>query len=508
MRKIDFTLMGAALVFVALALGLMTALGVDAGTADTLSRVLLGAALLSAVIFFMGGGRARAAEKTRDRFDQVAPEADTPGITFRDVAANESARHSLQELADYLKNPEKYERIGARMPRGVMLYGPPGTGKTLLARALAGEAGVPFFALSGSDFVQMYVGVGASRVRSLFAKARKAGKCVIFIDEIDAMGKKRDENASDEREQTLNALLSEMSGFHPCAGTLVLAATNRLDTLDPALTRPGRFDRQIEVGLPGRAERKSILELHMRGKLVEEGIDVNALAAKTVSFSGASLESMVNEAAIRAASRGAELIAQADVDQAYLSVVAGEDKPMAASGEELKVIALHEAGHALATRRLLPNDTVTRVSVLPTARGAAGYSLSIPPEMQLTDRDRLSKQIRVLLAGRAAELLIGGEDKLTSGAMNDLQRASDLAAAMVMDLGMAAEPFSSLRQLQKSLGGSQAGETMALARDLLGAEYHKVTELLSENVDALMRVTEALIEKEAITGTELDKLIA
>ncbi|MEA4898102.1 ATP-dependent metallopeptidase FtsH/Yme1/Tma family protein [Bacillota bacterium Meth-B3] len=506
MRRIDAVLSVAAACCVAAALALTAAGGLAPDAAGICARALLGVALVCAALFFMGGGRARAVEKLPGRFDGAPDEAETPDIRFSDVAANDEARHSLLELTDYLKNPEKYERMGARMPRGVLLYGPPGTGKTLLARALAGEAGVPFFALTGSDFVQMYVGVGASRVRALFDRARKAGKCVIFIDEIDAMGKVRDDHASDEREQTLNALLSEMSGFRPCAGTLVLAATNRLDTLDPALTRPGRFDRQIEVGLPGREERLSILKLHAQNKPIEGDIDLTALAAQTVSFSGASLESLINEAAIRAVGRGAEAIGQQDIDAAYLVAVAGADKKPVASRAELSVIALHEAGHALATRLLLPNDRVTRVSILPTARGAAGYSLSIPQEVQLTDRDRLSRQLCVLLAGRAAELLVGGEDALTSGAMNDLQRASDLAAVMVMDLGMAAEPCVSLRQLQKSIGG-QAGEGMQLARELLGAQYKRVTELLAENLDPLMRITEALIEREAIDGAALDALI-
>ena len=472
--------------------------------AQVCARILLGAALVCAVLYFSLGPRRRGAYAVSDSIE--AGEAALTGVTFKDVAANEQARASLMELTDYLKNPEKYEKMGARMPRGVLLYGPPGTGKTLLARALAGEAGVPFFALSGSDFVQMYVGVGASRVRALFQKARKAGKCVLFIDEIDALGKKRDVSANDEREQTLNALLSEMSGFEPCPGTLVLAATNRLDSLDPALTRPGRFDRLIEVGLPGRQERRSILALHLKDKPVDERVNLDELAAETVSFSGASLESLVNEAAIRAASRGAPAIEPGDIEQAFINSVAGADKKPAATRKELAVIALHEAGHALATKRLLPDHKVTRVSILPTAKGAAGYNLAIPPETALTDKARLEKQIQVLLAGRAAELLVGGEDKLTSGAMNDLARAADLAGAMVMDLGMEAEPCLSLRQLQKALGG-QSAQAMDLARELLKRAYQQVTDLLQQNLDPLMAVTQALLDRETLTGEQLDALV-
>ncbi|MEG0985131.1 MAG: AAA family ATPase [Clostridia bacterium] len=477
----------------------------SAGLIQALPRVLLAIALVSGVLFFVSGGRATAGAYQSARDAQ--PVSVTSDISFLDVAANEEARASLLELSDYLKFPEKFDAMGARMPRGVLLYGPPGTGKTLLARALAGEAGVPFFAMNGADFVQMYAGVGASRVRTLFQKARKAGKCVIFLDEIDAIGKKRDDGGSDERDQTLNALLGEMSGFHPLDGTLVVAATNRIDTLDQALTRPGRFDRQIEVGLPGRAERMSILALHAKNKPIAEGIDWATLAAQTVAFSGASLESLLNEAAICAARRGAHEIAQGDIDKAYLTGVAGADKRPIANRQELSVIALHEAGHALATHLLLPDHVLTRVSVLPTGKGAAGYSLSIPPERAMTDRAKLQKQVQVLLAGRAAEMLVGGVDTLTSGAMNDLQRASDLAATMVMDLGMVAEPCASLRQLQKALGG-QASEAMQLARKLLTDQFDLVTQLLSDNVKALMALSEALTLREALSGSEVRQVLS
>lgn len=454
--------------------------------------------LLAIVLAVSFGFRLRQREPVRRigrKFSAAEPAEDVCKTTFADVAANEEALRSLSMLVDYLKNPEKYVRMGARMPKGVLLYGPPGTGKTLLAQALAGEAGVPFFALSGSDFVQMYVGVGASRVRELFQKAKKVGKCVIFIDEIDAMGKKRDDSASEEREQTLNALLSEMSGFKKNDGTIILAATNRLDTLDPALLRPGRFDRKIEVGLPGLHERLDILKLHCRKKPMAEEIDLDTLAAQTVYFSGASLEALLNEAAIRAARRGADAIERPDIEAAYLATVAGEDKPSHAAREERATIALHEAGHALATRLLLPDQRVTRVSILPSGKGAAGYSLSIPPELAVIGRDRLLKQIRILLAGRAAELMIGGPDEITGGASNDLARAAEIATAMTMDLGMAGDPGVALRPLKSSCGG---GDGFERCKDLLNEQFESVTQLLEQNTDTLMKITETLMEEETL----------
>ncbi len=474
--------------------------------ADAMLRILLGCVLAGSIAAVFLRGRQMAGPAWRAKPEPTGALAPVQRINFASVAANDEARESLNELADYLKNPEKYARMGARMPRGVLLYGPPGTGKTLLARALAGEANVPFFALSGSDFVQMYVGVGASRVRELFAKARRAGKSVIFIDEIDSMGKRRDERASEEREQTLNALLSEMSGFHPCDGVLVIAATNRIDTLDPALLRPGRFDRQIEVGLPGRDERLSILTLHSKNKPIDSSVDLSALAGATVRFSGASLESLLNEAAIRAARRGAALIERDDIDAAFLTQVAGADRRGGNMAPERRIVALHEAGHALATYLLLPEQRLTRVSILPTSKGAAGYSLSIPQESMVTIKSQLEKQIKVLLAGRAAEKLIAEEGELTAGASDDLKRASELTAAMVLDLGMEDSPGVSLRALSKACGGGTS-EGFGLCKQVLDRHFESISHLLAENCDRLMRLTEALIEKEALSGEQVRALI-
>ena len=431
----------------------------------------------------------------------VTAEGSAPACTFADVAANDEARGSLEQLRDYIVHPEKYSRYGARMPKGVLLYGPPGTGKTLLAKALAGEAGVPFFALSGSDFVEKYVGVGAMRVRELFKKARKAGKCVIFIDEIDAMGKRRSDNSSDERDQTLNALLSEMSGFHSGEGVIVLAATNRLEMLDPALLRPGRFDRQIEVGLPGKKERLSILELHSRNKPLDEDVSLEHLAAETAYFSGASLENLLNEAAILAAARDKPSITMQDIRAALIQTIVGADRESTANDAERRIIALHEAGHAIATRALMPRHRLTRVSILPAGRGAAGYNLAIPPERVMLSKRDLENQVCVLLAGRAAELLILGEDALTAGASNDLDRATETVAMMVTELGMAGEPAVSLKALNRSCGGS--GNSAERCRELLAELYARTQRLLGIHVEALGRLAEALLERETLTGDEV-----
>ncbi len=482
----------------------MAVLGLDAQRLDTAGKWLCGLAIVLFVAAMLNKGRAAVPAHAGDvRFE---PASEASRLSFLNVAANEEALNSLKELADFLKNPQKYQRMGARMPRGVLLYGPPGTGKTLMARALAGEAGVPFFAASGADFVQMYVGVGASRVRELFAKARKAGKSVIFIDEIDALGKARQGSGSDEREQTLNALLVEMSGFREENPVVVLAATNRLDTLDPALLRPGRFDRQIEVGLPDRDQRLSILKLHSRNKPLAQEVSLARLASDTISFSGAALECLLNEAAILAAGRNAEQIELADVQRAYVTSIAGQDRPSNnVSQEDKAIIALHEAGHALVTHLLLPEHQIKRVSILPSTRGAAGYSLSIPPEKSVMKRSYLNAQLKVLLGGRAAEELAAGEMELTSGASDDLKRAAELAASMVMDMGMETDHGIALRALSKACSaGSQEG--FAQSRKLLKEAYGQTFELLRENSDLLMKLTEALLEKESMDEHQLEQI--
>lgn len=441
--------------------------------------------------------RARA-EEAEGAYGRVDSARQT--CTFQNVAANDEARESLIQLCDYLKNPEKYAEMGARMPKGVLLYGPPGTGKTLLARALAGEAGVPFFALSGSDFVEKYVGVGAMRVRELFRRARKAGKCVIFIDEIDAMGKMRGENSSDERDQTLNALLSEMSGFRADEGILVIAATNRIDTLDSALTRPGRFDRKIEVGLPGRRERRSILALHGRGKPMADDVDWDQIAAETAYFSGASLENLLNEAAILAVERGKSAIGMSELRTALDEASVGKARESHASDRERRIIAIHESGHAIAVCSLLGEGALRRVSILPAGHGAAGYNLTAPEERILYEKSDLEKQLCVLLAGRAAEELVFGADGITTGAESDLARAAELAAAMATQFGLAGEPAISAKALARACGN--AGGMEGACREILNAAYERTKNLLSAQIESLGALAEALLANETLSGSE------
>ncbi len=420
---------------------------------DTMKHLLLlqgvqvkeqndGAATYGLLLFLLvvGGlglwGRRKQGEKAPVHKSFIESEKTVPMTRFEHVAANEEAMESLRDLVSFIQSPEKYSHYGARIPRGVLLYGPPGTGKTLMARALAGEAGVPFFAVNGADFVEMYVGVGASRVRTLFAKARKAGSAVIFIDEIDAIGKKRD-NTSDEREQTLNALLSEMSGFREQEGIIVMAATNRIDTLDEALLRAGRFDRQIEVPLPGFEERMKILFVHAKGKPIDETVSIPALAAQTALFSGARLESMLNEAAIIAAKRNANSISREDIDRAYDVLLCGADRHTGYALErERELTAAHEAGHALATFFLLPESHIRKVSIVPSSKGAAGYSMAIQPEKMFHSKKELLHHIAVALAGRAAEEITYGADMVSTGAANDLEKAAALARRMVCEWGM------------------------------------------------------------------------
>ena len=484
-------------------MALMLTTDVPPALRDTLARALVAAALIG--LMGMAALRPQYQRAGSGGLRGQVDEKQKRACTFRDVAANEPAMKRLMVLRDYLKAPEKYARYGARMPRGVLLYGPPGTGKTLLARALAGEAGVPFFALSGSDFVEKYVGVGASRVRELFKKARKAGRCVIFIDEIDAMGKKRDDNSSDERDQTLNALLSEMSGFHTGDGVVVIAATNRAETLDPALLRPGRFDRQIEVGLPGRAERLSILKLHGQNKPMAAGVDWEGLAAMTVGFSGASLENLLNEAAMLAARRNGDEIGMEDVAHAFRKTVAGEDRPALADPTERRSVAVHEAAHALVSRLLLPENRLARVSILPSGKGAAGYNLTIPAERVMATRAALEGQLCVLLAGRAAEQLIFGDDGMTAGASSDIARATELAAAMALELGLAGEPAVSVHVLGQKCGGT--GDAAERCKRLLDQQYQRTLALLETHVAALDALAQALLEREALDGREAEEIL-
>ena len=448
-------------------------------------------ALLMGVSFLLAAFGKRKQPQLASGFAPVS-EGQVPAVRFADVAANEEALESLRDLVNLLRCPEDYRRLGARAPRGVLLYGAPGTGKTLMARALAGEAGVPFFAVNGADFVEMYVGVGASRVRALFGKARKAGRAVIFFDEIDAIGKKRD-NRNDEREQTLNALLTEMSGFDENSGIMVVAATNRADTLDEALLRAGRFDRQIEVPLPDYAQRLAILRVHARGKPLAENVCLENMARQTALFSGAKLDCLMNEAAICAAKRGGRTIEEADLQKAMDQTLFGREKPRPEERRhERRVTAAHEAGHAVVTAVLLPENAIQKVSIIPTSRGAAGYSMALPPEKDFHERRELLAHLATALAGREAERLLLGAERVSTGAANDIEKAAVLARRMVCEWGML--PFSDEVYLASSAQREAAQQQwLAEGRKLAAC-------VLAQHQPVWERLTRLLETEEAVDG--------
>lgn len=434
-------------------------------------------------------------------------------LGFDDVAGNEEAKESVKDIVDFLKNPEKYEKYGARMPKGIILYGEPGTGKTLLAKAVAGEAGVPFYAMSGSDFVQMYVGVGAARIRSLFKKAKAKGKAVIFIDEIDAIGKKRDggknSGGSDERDQTLNALLTEMSGFAEKEGIIVMAATNRLDILDSALLRPGRFDRHVEIALPDVNAREKILSLYLDNK-PHKDINIKDLAQKTTYFSGAKLESLINEAAILASKDNLGAILETHLEQAYSIVMAGHEKSERSHIKETdrKITAYHESGHALISMMKLPEDKVSKVTIIPTTKGAGGYTLTIPEDKNYQTYDYLRKRIMVFLGGRAAEEIIFGEKNITTGAYNDLMQSTNIIKNIVTEYGMGETlgllKLSDLGNLSSAYGNQIIEE----CKKILDSLYDETKNLLKENLDVLHSMSKHLLEQEILNSNDLAKYSA
>ena len=442
--------------------------------------------------------------------NNVKKKSHKTNITLDNVAGNAEAKLMVQDIISFIKEPEKYSQVGARMPKGLLLYGPPGTGKTLMAKAIAGEADVPFYAMSGSDFVQMYVGVGASRIRSLFNKAKKNERAVIFIDEIDAIGKKRGRSVSasnDERDQTLNALLTEMSGFNDNQGIIVIGATNRLDTLDEALLRPGRFDRQLEIGLPDVNARKKILSLYGNQKPLSDDVDINELAKSTVYFSGAMLENLMNEAAINAANDSSKVINKAHIDTAFYTVIAGSPKldRTYITEKERKVTAYHEAGHALATTLLQPDTHISKVTIIPSVKGAGGFNLSIPKDTMYQTNSQILSSIKVLLAGRAAEELIYGENEITTGASNDIEKASTLLFnymnkyGMDKDMGM----FSTA-----VLDDGYDNEVIKKCRTQMKELYNETLTLVKEHRELLEKITMILLEKESIDGNDIKELCA
>lgn len=436
-------------------------------------------------------------------------------IGFSSVAGNDEAKESVKDIVDFLKKPEKYSKYGARMPKGIIFYGPPGTGKTLMAKAVAGEAGVPFYAMSGSDFVQIYVGVGAGRIRDLFKKAREKGKCVIFIDEIDALGKKREsggiDGGNDEREQTLNALLSEMSGFNDSQGIVVIAATNRFDTIDEALLRPGRFDRHIEIGLPDVKGRYEILKIHMEGKPVSFSVDLNKLAEETVFFSGAMLESMVNEAAIFAAKRNAESIETQDIERAFYTVIAGAEKMDRSSIKEKDrlITAFHESGHALVAKIIAPENRVSKVTIIPSTKGAGGYTMNIPPDRQYKTKKEMEEDIMISLGGRAAEEIIFGEDNITTGASGDIERATEVVVSMVKKFGMNKKTgLLSYDVLYRNSFSNLNDEILTECKKKLDSLYCCVKDIIIQNSDKLDVMAHELLSKETLNEEEIEKITA
>lgn len=441
-----------------------------------------------------------------DSMDAIALE--NPDFTFKNMAGNEEAKESVQDVVDFLINPEKYKSYGARIPRGIILYGDPGTGKTLLAKAVAGEAKVPFYAMSGSDFVQVYVGVGASRIRQLFKKARnnKKGKCIIFIDEIDAIGKKRENGAasgSDERDQTLNALLTEMSGFNENNNIVVMAATNRLDTLDPALLRPGRFDRHIEITLPDICAREKIINLHLKNKPAGD-IDIHTWSEKTAYFSGAKIESLINEAAIIACKENSPKIEDIHIDRAFSIILAGYEKKNRDYIKDIdkNITAYHEIGHAIVSLKMLPEEKVSKVTIIPSTKGAGGYTLSIPEDRLYQNKNYLIKKMMVLLGGRAAEEIIFGKDYITTGAHNDLKKCTNIAYNMIARYGMgdtigllSIEELSSLNINQDNI--------IDECKKLVNTIYKKTKSLIINNRNLLEVKSNLLIKNETLFEKDL-----
>jgi cell division protease FtsH len=472
--------------------------------------------LLAFVSKKMGGSMGMGVGKTTAK---VYVEKST-GVTFKDVAGQDEAKESLQEVVDFLHNPKRYTDIGAKLPKGALLVGPPGTGKTLLAKAVAGEAGVPFFSLAGSDFVEMFVGVGASRVRDLFKEAQKMAPCIIFIDEIDAIGKSRDSRyggGNDEREQTLNQLLAEMDGFDTSKGLLILAATNRPEVLDKALLRPGRFDRRIIVDKPDLKGRLETLKVHSKDVKMDESVDLDALALATAGLVGSDLANMINEAAINAVKNGRQLVNQADLFEAFELVAVGgkEKKDRVMSDKERKIVSYHEVGHALVSALQKNTEPVQKITIVPRTMGALGYTLQTPEEEKyLETKDELLAKITTYMAGRAAEVLVF--NSVTSGAANDIENATKIARAMVTMYGMS-DKFGMMclatvqNQYLEGGAGLICGENTASQIDdevlsIINSSYAEAMKLLDENREILDSISDYLYQKETITGKEFMKM--
>ena len=480
------------------------------------------------ILFFMAmmnrqsGGNARMMDFGRSRAKMFNPDAKR--VTFADVAGLQEEKANLAEVVDFLKEPQQYTRLGARIPKGVILVGPPGTGKTLLAKAVAGEAGVPFFSISGSDFVEMFVGVGASRVRDLFEEAKRNQPCIIFIDEIDAVARRRGTGLGgghDEREQTLNQLLVEMDGFGVNEGIIVMAATNRVDILDPAILRPGRFDRQVAVGRPDVRGREEILRVHAKDKPLAEDVDLNKTARTTAGFTGADLENLMNEAAILAAKKHREYLNAADLEQAFVKVGIGTEKrSRVISEKEKRITAYHEAGHAILFHVLPEVGPVHTISIIPTSSGAAGYTMPLPEQDEMFDsRNRMFQSIIVSFGGRVAEELVIGD--ITTGASQDIRQATAIARSMVTRFGMSEkvgpinyETEDSEVFIGRDLGHMKAYSEQSAAmideevKRIIDEAYTKARELIRENEEVLHRSAQLLIEREKLSREEFEALFS
>ncbi len=479
--------------------------------------------LIGVWIFFMrqmqaGGGKAMSFGKSRAKLMTDSQEK----VTFEDVAGIEEAKEELEEIVEFLRDPKKFTRLGGRIPKGVLLVGSPGTGKTLLARAIAGEADVPFFSISGSEFVEMFVGVGASRVRDLFVQGKKNAPCIIFIDEIDAVGRHRGAGLGgghDEREQTLNQLLVEMDGFESNEGVILISATNRPDVLDPALLRPGRFDRQVVVPIPDIKGREGIVKVHLKKKVVSKDVDATILARGTPGFTGADIENMINEAALMAARRGKDSVDMVDFEDAKDKVLMGaERKSMIISDEEKKITAYHESGHTLVAK-LLPNtDPIHKVTIIPRGR-ALGLTMQLPEDEKHTyPKDYLLSNIAILMGGRAAEEIV--LNMQTTGAGNDIEKASDLARKMVCDYGMNEDlgPLAFGKGEEQIFLGREISQHRDYSeltaqkiddevRNIVNSAYEKASKLIKDNVDTLHTMAKALLEKETLDGKAIDEIM-
>ena len=483
--------------------------------------IFIGELLSRQMMKRMGGGLPGNAMTFGKSGAKIYAETET-GVTFADVAGEEEAKEALTEIVDFLHNPEKYAQIGAKLPKGALLVGPPGTGKTLLAKAVAGEAKVPFFSISGSEFVEMFVGMGAAKVRDLFKQAQEKAPCIVFIDEIDTIGKKRDGSGmggNDEREQTLNQLLTEMDGFDGRKGVVILAATNRPDTLDPALLRPGRFDRRVPVELPDLQGRAAILKVHAKDVRMAEDVDFLAIARATSGASGAELANIINEGALRAVRMGRGLVTQEDLEESVETVIAGAQRKSAViSPEEKRIVAYHETGHALVAALQSHSAPVTKITIVPRTSGALGYTMQVDQgERNLMSRTELLNKIATLTGGRAAEELIFGADNMTTGASNDIEQATKLARSMITRYGMTEEfDMVALEAVQnRYLGGDTAlacsAETAARIDakvvETVRSAHQKAADILKANESKLHALAKYLLEQETITGEEFMQVL-